>query len=152
MIIGRETCNISERDALKCVFCYTLTNDITARHFQTLTGPPLWMRGKGFDTFYPLGPAIITADEMPDPQKLTLRTLVNGNPARKGNTRDMIRTVPQIIAALSRHMTLRAGAVILTGAPPAAPATLRHGDRIDVEIPDLGRLSNIVVQVTAQKG
>lgn len=144
VIIGRGARNITERDALGHVFGYALANDITARHFQTPTGPPLWMRGKGFDAFCPIGPAIITADEIPDPQNLTLQTLVNGQVVRDGNTCDMIRSVPQIIAGLSRHMTLRAGALILTGAPPGEPRSLQTGDRIEVEIPSLGRLSNTV--------
>src|SRR5690606_27071219 len=77
VIIGREARNVSEADALSHVFGYTIANDVTARHFQTPTGPPLWMRGKGFDTFCPLGPAIVTADEIPDPQALMIRTIIN---------------------------------------------------------------------------
>src|SRR5262245_20351150 len=143
IIIGRDSRNVQETEAIDHVLGFTLALDVTARHFQTPTGPPLWMRGKGFDTFCPLGPAIITADETADPQG-QLRTIVNGQVVRDGHTRDMIRSVPRLIADLSRHMTLRAGAVILTGAPPAPPHALRDGDRIDVEFDGLGRLSTTV--------
>jgi 2-keto-4-pentenoate hydratase/2-oxohepta-3-ene-1,7-dioic acid hydratase in catechol pathway len=148
LVIGRETRNVSEANALDHVFGYTIVNDITARHFQTPTGPPLWMRGKGFDTFCPLGPAIVTVDELADPDDLNLRTLINGKVVREGNTRDMIRSVPQIIAALSRHITLRAGAVILTGAPPvldpSATGPFGPGNEVVVEIEGIGELRNIV--------
>ena len=141
-----DTTNISEADALDCVLGYTIANDVTARVFQTPTGPPLWMRGKGFDTFCPLGPAIITRDEIADPQDLGIRTIINGKAVRDGHTSQMIRTVSQIIAILSRHMTLRCGAVILTGAPPPISQSppLQAGDFVMAEITGLGSLQNTV--------
>jgi 2-keto-4-pentenoate hydratase/2-oxohepta-3-ene-1,7-dioic acid hydratase in catechol pathway len=144
IVIGRETRNVPDDDALKFVFGYTIANDVTARHFQTTSGPGLWMRGKGFDSFCPLGPAIVTADEIPDPNSLGIRTLINGKVVREGNTGEMIRSVPQIIAALSRHMTLRSGAVILTGAPVAANPgrPLRKGDRVTIDIESIGALAH----------
>jgi 2-keto-4-pentenoate hydratase/2-oxohepta-3-ene-1,7-dioic acid hydratase in catechol pathway len=143
IIIGREARNIAESDALQHVFGYTIANDVTARAFQTPTGPPLWMRGKGFDTFCPIGPAIVTADEIPDPNNLAIRTIINGNVVREGNTRHMIRSVPEIIAALSRHMTLRTGAIVLTGAPPLCSAVQSSLHTVRVEIEDIGALQNI---------
>jgi 2-keto-4-pentenoate hydratase/2-oxohepta-3-ene-1,7-dioic acid hydratase in catechol pathway len=145
VIIGREARNIAERDAPAHIFGYTIANDVTARAFQTPTGPPLWMRGKGFDTFCPIGPAIVTADDIADPSDLTIRTIINGQVVREGNTRDMIRTVPQIIAALSRHMTLRAGAIILTGAPPALRPLGVPILEVMVEIEGLTSLQNPIL-------
>jgi 2-keto-4-pentenoate hydratase/2-oxohepta-3-ene-1,7-dioic acid hydratase in catechol pathway len=148
VIIGREARQVSEEEALRHVFGYTIANDVTARAFQRLSagGPPMWMRGKGFDTFLPIGPAIITADEIPHPQSLDLRTIINGGIIRDGNTRQMIRTVPQIIASLSRHMTLRPGALIITGAPAATQAApLIAGSAVEVEVPSIGRLVNSIM-------
>ena len=145
VLIGRDARNVSERDALNHIFGYTIANDVTARLFQTASGPPIWMRGKGFDTFCPIGPAIVTVDEVPDPNHLNIRTIINGQIVREGNTRDMISSVPQIIAALSRHMTLRAGAIVLTGAPPASPQFLRRADSIIVEVEAIGHLQNSVI-------
>jgi 2-keto-4-pentenoate hydratase/2-oxohepta-3-ene-1,7-dioic acid hydratase in catechol pathway len=144
IVIGATARDVSEADAMDCIFGYTIANDITARAFQTPTGPPLWMRGKGFDGFCPLGPAILTRDQISDPGKLTLRTLINGKVVREGNTRDMIRSAPQILAALSRHMTVPAGSVILTGAPPAPPQSLKVGDELAVEVEGLGKLQNAI--------
>jgi 2-keto-4-pentenoate hydratase/2-oxohepta-3-ene-1,7-dioic acid hydratase in catechol pathway len=148
VIIARDAHNINEADALDHVLGYTIANDVTARTFQTLSGggPPLWMRGKGFDTFCPLGPCIVTRDEIPDPQNLSIRTIINGKVVRDGHTSQMIRSVPQIIATLSRHMTLRRGAVILTGAPPTSHATptVLPDAMISIEIDRLGCLSNTV--------
>lgn len=147
VIIGRPVRNISEADVPACIFGYTIANDVTARVFQTSSGPPIWMRGKGFDTFCPLGPAIVTLDEITNPQSLAIRTLINGKVAREGNTREMMRSIPQIIAALSRHMTLQAGAIVLTGAPPANPHAngLAPGDHIEVQIDRCGSLKSVCI-------
>lgn len=150
VVIARDIRNINERDALDHVLGYTIANDVTARAFQTPTGPPLWMRGKGFDTFCPLGPALVTRDEIPDPQNLTVRTIINGQVVRDGHTSQMIRTVPQIIATLSRRMTLRQGAVILTGAPPVIDS--RSPDVVNetiVEVDQIGRMTNPIRQSAA---
>lgn len=148
VIIGRETRNVTESNALRHVFGFTIANDVTARAFQTRSanGPPIWMRGKGFDTFLPIGPAIITADEIADPQSIDLRTIINGQVVRAGNTCQMIRTIPQVIAALSRHLTLRPGTLIITGAPVAQQSSLiTAGCAVEIEIPPIGRLSNSIV-------
>lgn len=145
VVIARDARDISEADALDCVLGYTLANDVTARVFQTPSGPPLWMRGKGFDGFCPLGPCIITREEIADPQRLTLRTIIDGVVTREASTSEMVWSVAEIIACLSRHMTLRAGTVILTGAPVAkAGPTLSAGSACMVEIESIGRLSNTI--------
>ena len=145
IIIGRGTRNVSESDAQRHVFGYTIANDVTARTFQTSTGPPIWMRGKGFDGFLPIGPAIVTPDEIDDLRSLDLRTIINGEVVREGKTCQMIRSIPQIIAALSRHMTLRSGSLIITGAPVATRATqILPGHTLEIEIPPIGRLVNFI--------
>jgi 2-keto-4-pentenoate hydratase/2-oxohepta-3-ene-1,7-dioic acid hydratase in catechol pathway len=146
IVIARATRNVSEAQALDCVLGYTLANDITARLFQTPSGPPLWMRGKGFDGFCPLGPCIVTRDEIPDPQTLTLRTLINGVITREASTREMVWSVAEIIACLSRHMTLLPDTVILTGAPVAiANQAMRPGSHIVAGLIGLLTLRNPVV-------
>lgn len=143
VVVGRAAHKVSESDALHYVFGYTIANDVTARAFQTPTGPPIWMRGKGFDTFLPIGPAIITADEIADPQSLDLRTIINGHITREGNTCQMIRTIPQIIAALSRHLTLRPGTLVITGAPAATHSlSIARGGSVEIQVPTIGRLVN----------
>jgi 2-keto-4-pentenoate hydratase/2-oxohepta-3-ene-1,7-dioic acid hydratase in catechol pathway len=146
VVISRDMRTVPETQALEFVFGYTIANDLTARIFQTASGPPLWMRGKGFDGFCPLGPAIITREEIADPQSLAIRTRIDGQVVREGNTRDMLRSVQQIIATLSRHMTLRAGSVILTGAPAASTSsiTLKPGSQVEVEIEKIGVLAHAI--------
>lgn len=149
VVIGKQAHGLDERRAFDHVLGFTIANDLTARRFQTATGPPLWMRGKGFPGFCPLGPHIVTLDELGDPDDLVIRTLVNGRVVREGSTRRMIRNTRQGIAALSRHMILREGAVILTGAPPVIDETmkshsLKTGDVLTVEIDGIGRLTNAI--------
>jgi len=142
MVIGRDAKNITESRALDFVLGFTIANDVTAKAFQTASGPPLWTRGKGFDTFCPLGPAIMTLDEINDPLDLEIRTLVDGHVVRQGRTSEMIWSVPRIIATVSRHLTLLQGTLILTGAPPVIhAAALTPGSRIEVEISELGSLT-----------
>ena len=128
-------------------------HDVSARDWQRdkNLGGGQFARGKGFDGFCPLGPAIVTADEVPNPNALTLTTTLNGKTVQDWTTADMIFDVPTIIASLSSTMTLRPGMVILTGTPHGVgmarkpPLWLRAGDRITVEIEKLGRLENPVV-------
>lgn len=115
VIIGKEARNVTEEEALDFVFGYTAANDISARDVQR--ADPQWVRGKGLDTFCPIGPIIVTADEISDPQNLRIRTPVNGEIVQDGNTSDMVFGVRSLIAYLSRHFTLRPGDVILTGTP-----------------------------------
>ncbi len=152
VVIGRGGTNIAPADVSRHVFGYTVACDVTARCFQTPAGPPLWMRGKGFDTFCPLGPAIVTGDEL-DIRNLTIHTLVNGRTVRVGSTADMIHPVESIVSEVSRHITLEPGTVILTGAPPLQPgseemdptADLAPGDRVQIEIDGIGVLRHPVL-------
>ncbi|MDW6066479.1 fumarylacetoacetate hydrolase family protein [Streptomyces sp. FXJ1.4098] len=104
-----------EDKALDVVFGYTVANDVSARDLQADDGQ--WVRGKGLDTFCPLGPVVVTADEIKDPQALAVRTWVNGAKVQDGTTADMLFSVRSLIAYLSRFFTLRPGDVILTGTP-----------------------------------
>jgi 2-keto-4-pentenoate hydratase/2-oxohepta-3-ene-1,7-dioic acid hydratase in catechol pathway len=148
VVIGREGRNIPEERALEHVFGYTVGNDVTARELQRRTTQ--WLSGKAPDTFCPLGPYLVTRDEIPDPGRLSIRTWVNGELVQDGNTVDMIFPVPHLVAELSKLVTLQAGDVILTGTPDGTqmerqdPQWLKAGDVVEIEIEGLGRLSNQV--------
>ncbi|MHC5113669.1 MAG: fumarylacetoacetate hydrolase family protein [Planctomycetota bacterium] len=148
VIIGATTRDVAPEDAMNGVLGFTAANDVTARRWQTTQGAPIWMRGKGFDTFCPLGPEIVTRDAVADANDLEVRTLVNGEVVRSGSTSSMLRSVESVVSTLSRGMTLRPGTVILTGAPPplpgVAPRRLQAGDEVAVEIDGIGRLVNPV--------
>ena len=148
VVIGSEARNVAETDALQHVLGYVAANDVTARRWRRGDVPMSWMRGKGFDTFCPIGPAIVTPDELPDPTSLALTTSVNGQVVRRGNTSQMIRPVAQLISEISRVITLGPGTLLLTGAPPPVSAEpmpgLRVGDEVCVEIDGIGRLVNPV--------
>ena len=150
VVIGRAAKDVSAADAPTHVFGYTVANDVSARDWQKDRdlGGGQFARGKSFDGFCPLGPALVTADEVPDPQRLGVRTTVNGVVVQDGSTADMIWPVAEVIASLSRTMTLRPGQVILTGTPAGVgdgrrpPVYLRDGDVMVVEIDGVGRLEN----------
>jgi 2-keto-4-pentenoate hydratase/2-oxohepta-3-ene-1,7-dioic acid hydratase in catechol pathway len=147
VVIGRRARRVPESDALSYVLGYTCGNDVSARDLQF--GDKQWVRGKSLDTFCPLGPDLITTDEIPDPQALTLRCLVNGEVLQEGSTSDMIFSVAQVIAFASRAFTLEPGDVIMTGTPPGVGVFrdpqrfLRDGDEVVVEIEGIGRLVNV---------
>ncbi|MCX5445392.1 MULTISPECIES: fumarylacetoacetate hydrolase family protein [Streptomyces] len=148
VVIGTEARQVSETDALRYVFGYTVANDISARDLQERDGQ--WLRGKGLDTFCPFGPVLVTADEIPDPQRLRIRTRVNGETVQDGSTADMVFGVPALIAYLSRFFTLRPGDVVLTGTPAGCGdfmrprRGLRPGDLLESEVEGIGRLANPV--------
>lgn len=150
VVIGKQARNIQPKEALSYVAAYTIANDITARDIQRRDGQ--WTRGKGLDTFLPLGPFLVTADEIPDPQDLTLRLRLNSETMQEGSTADMIFPVPEIISFISEGITLLPGDLILTGTPPGVgfarnpPVFLKDGDQLELEIEKLGQLSNLVVQ------
>lgn len=150
VIIGKPCRNCSPAEALDYVAGYLCANDVSARDWQFRKGGGQFVRGKTFDTFCPLGPRVIPASDITDPQNLSLRTWVNGALRQQGHTSDMIFPVPQLIAFLSGSTTLLPGTVILTGTPGGTgsgqnpPAFLQPGDRVEVEIEGLGRLSNPV--------
>ncbi|WP_425280726.1 fumarylacetoacetate hydrolase family protein [Leucobacter coleopterorum] len=120
VVIGKAAKNVSAEDALDYVFGYTVINDITARNIQFQE--PQWSRCKSFDGFTPVGPVVVTADQVPDPQDLHLTTDVDGLRVQDSSTGFMIRTVAQLIASISQSLTLLPGTVISTGSPGALDA------------------------------
>ncbi len=154
VIIGRTAKDVPRHRALEYVFGYTCANDVTARDWQREMnlGGGQFARGKSFDGFCPLGPWIVTADEVPDPNKLWIRTYVNEILMQDQGTADMIFDVPALIESLSSTMTLRPGAVILTGTPSGVgfarnpPVWLKPGDKVRIDIDGIGSLENPVSQ------
>jgi 2-keto-4-pentenoate hydratase/2-oxohepta-3-ene-1,7-dioic acid hydratase in catechol pathway len=148
VVIGRAARNVAEADALDYVLGYTACNDVSARDAQFADGQ--WVRGKSFDTFCPLGPWIVTADEIPDPQVLPIRCRVNGSTLQESSTAQMIFGCAQIVSYLSRFMTLLPGDVIATGTPSGVgftrrpPVFLGEGDVVEVQIDGIGTLQNTV--------
>ena len=151
IVIGKKAKNVVAADALKYVLGYTIANDVSARDWQKDFGGSQWCRGKSFDTFCPLGPAIVTADEIPDPNTLDLSTVLNGQTMQSANTSDMIFDVPTLIAFLTGSTTLLPGTVILTGTPSGVgfgrdPHVYLHpGDKLTLAISQIGELSNPIV-------
>jgi 2-keto-4-pentenoate hydratase/2-oxohepta-3-ene-1,7-dioic acid hydratase in catechol pathway len=151
VVLGKSCHNVSKTDALKYVLGYTCANDISARDWQSEFGGSQWCRGKTFATFCPLGPTLVTADEIPDPNELGIRTILNGQTVQDGNTNDMIFDVPTLIEFLSGSTRLAAGTVILTGTPHGVgaarkpPVFLQPGDSVTIEIDRIGSLTNPVV-------
>jgi len=147
VIIGRRARHVSEEDALKHVFGYTIANDVSARDLQLRTDGQ-WTRGKSLDTFCPLGPVIVTRDEIEDPQNLSLSTKVNDEVMQEGNTKDMIFNVAYLIHYLSKHFTLEPADIILTGTPPGVgegrdpKVYLKDGDIVTCTIDGIGELTN----------
>jgi 2-keto-4-pentenoate hydratase/2-oxohepta-3-ene-1,7-dioic acid hydratase in catechol pathway len=150
VIIGREGRDIPESAALDHVLGYTVANDVSARRWQKHGGGGQWIRGKSFDTFCPLGPVLVTADELTDPQNLALTTTIAGETLQDGRSAQMIFTVAQIIAFLSQDTTLLPGTVILTGTPAGVgvgrtpPRFLQPGEEVIVSITGIGELRNPV--------
>lgn len=149
VIIGRRTRRVATGDALGCVAGYVPFNDVSARDWQHRTSQ--WTLGKSFDGFAPMGPALVTADEVPDPQDLRLEVRVGGEVLQSSNTSQMIFSVAEIIAEVSSVMTLLPGDVIATGTPSGVgaartpPRFLVPGDVVEVEIGTLGVLRNHVI-------
>lgn len=152
VVIGRTCKNVAKADALDYVLGYTCANDVSARDWQMKWGGSQWCRGKTFDTFCPLGPRLVTKDEIANPNDLRLRCIVSGETMQDINTSDMIFDVPSLIAFLSGSTTLLPGTVILTGTPQGVgmgrdPKRWLHpGDTVTVEIEKIGSLTNPVVE------
>jgi len=150
VVIGKPCKNVRRAQALDYVLGYTCSNDVSARDWQVKRGGGQWSRGKSFDTFSPLGPCLVTPDEMGNPNELSLRTVINGEVMQDWNTNDMIFDVPTIIEFLSGSSTLLPGTVILTGTPHGVgmarkpPRWLRPGDSVSIEIEKIGMLTNSV--------
>jgi 2-keto-4-pentenoate hydratase/2-oxohepta-3-ene-1,7-dioic acid hydratase in catechol pathway len=151
VVMGRACKNVSRSQALDYVLGYTCCNDVSARDWQLKRGGGQWSRGKTFDTFSPLGPVLVTRDELADPNALAIRTVLNGQVMQDWNTNDMIFNVPTLIEFLSGSTTLLPGTVILTGTPHGVgmaqkpPRWLRPGDEVSIEIEKIGILTNPVV-------
>src|SRR5437764_4675947 len=149
VVIGRRAKNVTRDNALDYVLGYTNINDVSARDFQFADGQ--WQRGKSCDTFAPMGEAIVTADEIPDPHKLSIKLRLNGKTMQDSNTDQLIFGVPELVAFLSETITLEPGDVIATGTPPGVgfarkpPVFLKHGDVMEVEIENLGTLRSPVI-------
>lgn len=148
VIIGKDAKNVSKEDAFKYVFGYTIINDVTARELQTRHKQ--WYFGKGLDGFTPMGPWIVTADEIPAPPVLTIKSYVNGELRQNSKTDLFIHDIPYVISELSKGMTLKAGTIISTGTPAGVgmgfvpPKFLSKGDEVVCEIEKIGKITNIV--------
>jgi 2-keto-4-pentenoate hydratase/2-oxohepta-3-ene-1,7-dioic acid hydratase in catechol pathway len=144
VIIGRQARHVSEADALDYVLGYCNANDLSARELQRRTSQ--WTLGKILDKFLPLGPYLVTADEVPDPQALSIRAWVNGELGQDASTADMIFPVAYLISYMSDYFTLEPGDVIVTGTPDRVPRPektwLKAGDLVEIEVQGLGRLAN----------
>ena len=150
VVIGRPCKNATRANALDHVLGYTCSNDVSARDWQLKRGGGQWSRGKTFDTFSPLGPCLVTTDEITNPNALRLGTRLNGQTVQDSSTSDMIFDVPTLIEFLSGSTTLLPGTVILTGTPQGVgmaskpPRWLRPGDTVAIEIQGIGTLENPV--------
>lgn len=148
VVIGKPCYRVSKEEAMGYVAGYTCVNDVSARDIQLTDSAKQFTLGKTLDGFCPVGPCLVTADEIPDPQNLTIRCLVNGRVVQNSNTREMIFDVATLVAYLSRFMTLMPGDLIATGTPPGVgmgmqpPVWLKDGDEVTVEIEKIGALTN----------
>jgi len=149
VVIGRPARNVSEAEAMEYVFGYMNSNDVSARDLQFSEGGQ-WTRSKSIDTFCPTGPFIATRDELPDPQSLYIRAILNGEVMQDGTTSRMIFSVAEIVSFLSSGMTLAPGDIIITGTPPGVGMArdpqvwMKPGDEVSIEIEGLGTLTNPV--------
>lgn len=150
VVIGRAAHRVTERDAFAYVAGYTVLNDVTDRAAQRAASQ--WFRGKSPDTFCPLGPFLVTRDEIYDPHRLRLTSTINGRMLQDGNTADLIFNIPFLIAFISATITLRPGDIIATGTPAGIgsaripPVYLKPGDRIECAVEGIGRQNNPVVK------
>ncbi len=149
VVIGRRCRDVAEADALDYVLGYCSANDVSARDLQVRSSQ--WLLGKSLDAFLPVGPELVTTDEVRDPQSLSIRCWVNGELRQDSTTADMVFSVAEIVSYLSRHMTLEPGDFVATGTPEGVilgmteKRWLRPGDLMEVEVEGLGRLRNRLV-------
>ena len=149
VVVGKTAVNVSEDKALDYVLGYTNANDVSARDLQMRSSQ--WLLGKTLDKFCPIGPYLVTADEVGDPQQLTTKSWLNGELRQNSNTADMIFSSAQVIAYVSQYFTLRPGDVILTGTPEGVilgmqeKVWMKPGDVVSVEVGDFGKLTNKLV-------
>ncbi len=154
-VIGRRCKNVTVEEALDYVLGFTCGNDVSARDWQSHRGGGQWVRAKSFDTFCPLGPCLVTRDEIGDPQNLKLQTRIGTEVLQDSTTADMIFSVAELISFLSQGTTLLPGSIILTGTPPGVgvarkpPRYLQAGEEVTVEIENIGPLTNPVLSSSA---
>jgi 2-keto-4-pentenoate hydratase/2-oxohepta-3-ene-1,7-dioic acid hydratase in catechol pathway len=158
VVIGRTARQVAPKDALKYVAGYCVINDVSEREFQLKRSASQWSKGKGCDTFGPIGPWLVTSDEIKDPQNLDMWLDVNGERRQTGNTRTMIFGVAELVADVSKYMTLLPGDVITTGTPPGVamgmkpePKWLKPGDIVTLGIKGLGAQRQKVVPFKARR-
>lgn len=143
-IIIKERCkNVSPERAMDCILGFTCMNDVSQRNLQTGDRSG-WFRGKSLDTFGPIGPQLVLAKDLPDPQNLRIQCRLNGQTMQDSNTQHMIFPIPEIIAFISKNFTLMPGDVIATGTPSGV-GKIRHGDLVEIEIENIGILRNPVI-------
>jgi 2,4-didehydro-3-deoxy-L-rhamnonate hydrolase len=151
VVIGKKARNISADEALDYIAGYTICHDVSARDLQLEKGDQ-WIVGKSLDTFCPLGPVLVTRDEIADPHNLSLRCLVNGEAVQDSNTSELIFNIPYLLEFLARGITLLPGDVITTGTPDGVgaflkpPIFLKHGDEVTVAIEGIGEMTNRCVE------
>lgn len=151
VVIGKKASNVTKESALEYVFGYTVINDVSARDLQFADGQ--WVRGKSMDTFCPMGPYIVTADEINDPQDLQLTCTVNNEVLQNASTKDMIFGVADLISILSKSFTFEPGDIISTGTPSGVgfirkpPIYLKNGDEMITEVQSIGKLINKVKEI-----
>jgi 2-keto-4-pentenoate hydratase/2-oxohepta-3-ene-1,7-dioic acid hydratase in catechol pathway len=155
VIVGRPLTKATPEQALEAVFGYTIANDVSARDVQFADGQ--WIRGKNLDSFCPLGPVVVSADEVPDPQDLRLRTTVNGETVQDASTSLMIFKIAELLSFCSHSFTLEPGDAMLTGTPWGCGEfmdprrSLAHGDVVEVSVSGIGSLRNPVVNPQHQE-
>lgn len=148
VIIGKDAVNVKPEDVEKYIFGYTIINDVSAREVQT--GHTQWYFGKSLDGFSPMGPVIVTKEEIEFPPKLAIRSIINGEVRQDSNTKNIIHDIPEIISELSQGMTLKAGTIIATGTPKGVamgmdtPVFLKPGDEVVCYIEGIGELKNYI--------
>ena len=149
VVIGERVRDVSAENALEAVAGYVCVNDVSARDLQFADGQ--WTRGKSPDTFCPVGPALVSRDDLPDPQALPIRAILNGETVQESTTANMIFGVAEVIAYVTRTITLEPGDLIATGTPAGVgafrdpPLFMQPGDEITIEIEGIGSLTNPVV-------
>jgi 2-keto-4-pentenoate hydratase/2-oxohepta-3-ene-1,7-dioic acid hydratase in catechol pathway len=152
VVIGRTARNVPEDQALDYVLGYCNANDVSARDLQKRTSQ--WLLGKTLNGFCPIGPYLVTSDEVTDPQQLGVKSWLNGEPRQDSNTSDMVFTVAEIISYISQYLPLKPGDVILTGTPEGVilgmdpKVWMKPGDEVTIEVEGLGRLTNRLIEET----
>lgn len=149
-VIGKPGKNIKKSEAMDHVAGYTVAHDVSARDWQLKKNGGQWLLGKTFDSFCPLGPALVTKDSLSDPHKLGIRCRVNGKVMQDSNTENLVFKTEELVSYISRFVTLSPGDVVITGTPPGVgvfrkpPVFLKRGDEVECEIDEIGCISNTV--------